>query len=333
VAGLAASLFVVLMLYLHVEVARQPSNYLRSRAGEWVLSGDQHLFDVSERTFDVRRLDGFSEGRRKYPPLGVARSRFQPHFVKPAGNAIITGDEFVLGVLNGSTPTAYPLRVLAVHQVVTDSTQDPPVLAYFGLTTHSAAAYTAVLDDRNIQLASTGLLYLGVDLLFDFATESLFLPVSGSFVAGDLLAQRLELLPSAVVTLDDWLALFPDSRIMTTNTGIAGKSYAHIDMAAKGTAADAGRLHTVLRGTPDCIALFSSTDQWKVSLLELPAAAKWRKGSREIAFEGLSGRAHLGGTAGSAFFAGADGAVLPAVRMPVVVMMELEFRKEVARFE
>lgn len=323
VALLAAGLFVVSILYYNVEPRWRPASFVLSRDRQWVLSGDQHLFDVTERAFDVRRLDGFAEGRLKHLPLGARRSPYQPHFVPASGNATIGAGELVLGVVNGATRSAYPLRVLAVHQAVDDSTQSPPVVVYFGINSGSAAAYSAVLDGGELQLAPTGFVYVGADLLHDLKSESLFLPVTGTFVSGDLVGKRLELLPAAVTTLEQWLALFPDSRIMTTNTGFAAKDYVPVDPYGKGRTRPAGDTRSPLTTSPDCVALFTDNRRWEALLLELPPAADWGKTSQGIDSERLSCHATLESTVGGAFVVGADGALLPAVRAPLVTMVEL----------
>ena len=229
VAVLVAALVVVSAIHFGEEEPYKPSSFLRSLDRQWVLSGDGHLFDITERAFNATALNGFKEGRRKWIPVGGAMVMYRPHFVKASSNSTIRDDEFVLGVVNGEVATAYPLRILAVHQVVNDTTQSPQVLGIFGRESLTASAFAATSQGEDLDFWPTGLLWRGGELLGDLSTESLLAAVSGRFVSGKLIGRRLEGLPSAVVTLAGWLALYPDSRIMTTNTGDKPREYPFLE--------------------------------------------------------------------------------------------------------
>lgn len=314
VAVLAAALFATAVLHYHRDDSWQPQSFLTSRNRQWILSGDQHLFEVTERAFNLTSLDGFKEGCRKWTPIGGPVSPLRPHFVTPQRNALIGEDEFVLGVLNASTATAYPLRILASHQVVNDLTQEPQVVAYFGQTNHTAAAYVCATEAGAASLASTGFLYRQSDLLFDFGTESLFLPPTGVFVAGERLGERLELLPSAVVTLSDWLSRFPDSRIMTTNTGSTLRTYEYFAIDAEPAAVKTPRKMfkgSLSGGHTNVLAL---REGWDAASVLLPDRQEWRPGEYTIAFQGADYTVHLGESYGSAWVNGPGGGLAASLR-------------------
>lgn len=229
---LAAAFVSVSIAYYHQDPPWQPGNLLASRDSEWLLSGDRHLFDITDRTFNLKdkQLDGFAEGRTKWLAVGAQDLRLNAVFLPAAQNRYITDDEYVLGVLDGDLAKAYPLRILFQHQVINSDSQEGKVLAFFGTTNGTAAAYRLGTQWPNVTFNSSGFLYAGVDLLFDLPTESLFLPISGKFMAGDRVAQELQLLPSAVMKLAQWKTLFPDSEVMTTNTGPLQKVYPRVDV-------------------------------------------------------------------------------------------------------
>ena len=314
VAVLLAALLAVSVLYYNREDPWQPHHFLASRDRQWILSGDQHLFDVTQRAFDLASLDGFREGRRKWIPIGGEMTPFRATFVTPERNALIGEDEFVLGVLNGAEATAYPLRVLVSHQVVNDGTQEPAVCAYFGEYNHAAAGYSSGAKGKPATFGSTGFVYRQSDVLFDLETESLFLPATGLFVAGERLGERLTLLPSAVVTLKDWLSLFPESRIMTTNTGSVPQVYRHFDIAAAPPAVRTVReaLERRIQGRhSDVVTL---RDGWDALSVLLPDEKRWSPGEHGFEFEGSSYTAHLGDTFGSAYVTDPDGKLKASLR-------------------
>lgn len=229
VAVLLAALAVVSAIHFTEREPDNPSNFLRSLDRQWIRSGDAHLFDITERAFNVTAMDGFKEGRSKWIPVGGAMTKYRPHFVSKSSNSTIRDDEFVLGVVNGEVSTAYPLRILAAHQVVNDTTQSPQVLGFFGRESFTVAAFAATNQGEDVDFWPAGLLWHGAELLGDLSTESLLTAVSGRFVSGRLIGRRLEGLPSAVVTLAQWLTLYPDSRIMTTNTGNEPREYPFLE--------------------------------------------------------------------------------------------------------
>ena len=322
-ALLAGAVVALSILYYNVEDLWRPQNYLLSRGREWILTGDQHLFDVTRRTFDVTGLDGFKEGSRKYTPVISPRSVFVANFVTPAANRSVGAGELVLGILNGQVATAYPLRVLVGHQVVNDNSQSPPVLAYFGQTSRTAAGFVAVSNGEALSMASTGLVYWDADLLFDVSTESLFLPLTGAFVAGDRLGQRLELLGSAVLTLDEWLALFPDSRIMSPNTGFYQKRYPPLDLSEQTPLPKTSPLaRSRLRAIPDTAAVVLEEGSESL-LIPLPDRKDWARAEYAVSFGGSDYVVHLTETFGGAYVTDESGKLSPSLRSrrPVCAMI------------
>jgi hypothetical protein len=228
-AAASATLGILYSRQLHDETA---AGIFSSADKTWMLSG-HHLFDITDRSFDVVGLAGYSGGMDKWTPIGGPNSPYSPNFVPASHTSTITDAEYVLGVVNGGVATAYPLKVLAAHQVVNDASQTPRVLVYYGTVAHTAAAYAAPLDGKPLDFACSGYLYGNIDLLFAYGDEDCFMPLQGVFATGRSAGQDLERLPSAVLPLGAWRKLYPQSRLMTENTGIGSKLYPREDVLAK----------------------------------------------------------------------------------------------------
>ena len=227
VMAAAAAVFAVLYFNKAAEVA---TGHLFIGAGkQWILAGDTQLFDITERAFNRFDLFGYPDGPETWMPVGAAGSPFKPHFASIGKTATMTDAEYVIGVVDNGVATAYPLKIVAQHQIVNDASQDAPLLVYFGNISRTAAAFRAVDGGETLVFASTGYLYRNVDLLYDLSRESLFLPATGMFVAGDRLGRTLEIVPSAVVPLGTWRKLYPQSRLMTENTDVASQKYPRMD--------------------------------------------------------------------------------------------------------
>jgi hypothetical protein len=237
-----------------------------------------------------------------------------PHFIPIAKNVTLADADYVIGVVNGGVSTAYPLKILAVHQVVNDSTQQPPVAVYFGNSSRTAAAFNAEDDGAPLAFGSSGYLYDNVDLLFDIDTESFFLPLTGMFVSGEKIGRRLTALPCAVMPLAGWRALYPDSRLMSDNTGAPDASYPRNDVFAKPLT-----LKTLLGGvseaydrTAPVIAMVADGDD--AVAIPFPAAKSRGKTQYPFSFDGCSYVARFADDWNTAWITDPSGTLVPSVR-------------------
>lgn len=301
------------VLYFSQE-ADTPLYQLRGGGKLWLLAGKDRIFDATERAFQLPGVFGFPEGPAKWMPVGIPPSPFKPVVVAGDVPTDVADDEQVICVVSPGGTTAYPLRVLAFHQVVFDGTCDPAVMVYFGDHSHTAVAFAAGAPGRATQLASTGFLYKNIDLLYDTATESLFLPTAGVFVAGPRLGEQLEVLPSAVMSLGEWKKLRPATRIMTTNTGVKSARYKREDVLANKPAFKVkftGALSPSYDAAEPVIAVGHG---WYTSVI--PFAAAKSAGKPEVAFQAGGGHyvARFNVDFTSAYVTDDTGAFLPSVR-------------------
>jgi hypothetical protein len=308
---LAACSFTFAMLYSHEASLNSSTKVFFSNDHTWLLSGEKHLFDITDRTFNADSLFGFPEGIGKWNPVS-SRTLYKPRFVSITNSPTLTDSDYVIGVVNGPTSTAYPLKILTVHQVVNDDTQDPPVLVYFGNCSRTAAAFSVAGDMPSV-FSSSGYLSGNVDLLFDLDTESLFLPFSGAFVAGEKLGKRLPPLPCAVMPLGQWRTLHPDSRLMSDNTA-KNIAYRRVDvlgapfslkMTVKGGAA------AQYGETAPTLVIFAADEQIAVPF---PAAAEGGKKEYKVSHAGRDYTVHFLDDWKAAYATDASGALVPSLR-------------------
>mgnify|MGYP001210700301 CR=1 FL=1 len=327
----AAALFAFLYFSHEKEAASQHTYLNKGRL--YLLSGQKQLFDITERSFDAIGLFGFREGCNKWVPVGAPKSNYRPVFVPSNIKCAIADDEGVIGVLNGDTATAYPLRVLVEHQIVNDDKQSPPVTVYFGGNSHTAAAFSTPATDKTVilrsedespsvvveaetcdYLACTGFLYKNVDMLYDLASESMFVPVTGMFAAGDRIGERLRILPSAVMTLGQWRKMYPDTRVMIENTGLKSIRYPRRDVMAERLSLKARFAARADSPYKDNESIISISDGWDAVAVVFSDAR--RAGKHEIACT-LGGReyvAHFSEDYNAAWITDNAGKLSPSVR-------------------
>ena len=130
----------------------------------------------------------------------------------PAENTVAL-DRLVVGVEVNGEARAYPLQFIGYHHQVRDSIGGREVLV-----TYCTVCRTGRVFDPAVNGAVERFRLVGMDqfnaMLEDRTTGSWWRQANGEAVAGPLKGTVLTELPSRQVTLRQWLALYPVSRIM-----------------------------------------------------------------------------------------------------------------------
>jgi hypothetical protein len=129
----------------------------------------------------------------------------------------------VLGVVIGGEARAYPLRLLAWHEVVNDrfsahdddrGGSDLPVLVTYCPLCGSGVAARRLVDGAPTTFGVSGLLYRDNLVLYDTRTGSLWSQLLATAVRGPATGTRLELLPVTLSTWGEWRASHPDTGVL-----------------------------------------------------------------------------------------------------------------------
>ncbi|MCH7826054.1 MAG: DUF3179 domain-containing protein [Acidobacteria bacterium] len=163
-------------------------------------------------------------------PEGIP-SLDDPAVIASTEATYLTGDELVFGVAlapdgaGGSVDRvvarAYPLRILDWHEMTNDTVAGIPVALSYCTLCGSAILFDRRLGDRTFTFATSGLLYRSNKLMFDRQTETLWSNLTGKPVLGSLVDQGLELtlLPVIVTTWADWKRQYPETSVLSLETG------------------------------------------------------------------------------------------------------------------
>jgi len=152
---------------------------------------------------------GFSAGnlhRREAGRLKPVLTDPERHPTRDLGLAEF---EFVIGVRDGTVASAYPTDALAIHHIVNDVV-DSPLLVTFCSRCFSAVCFDPVVGGQRLIFRSEGL-YDGNMAMRDTQTSTLWNQMSGEAMAGELAGTRLLMRPSSLVTVGEWLKLYPKS--------------------------------------------------------------------------------------------------------------------------
>ncbi|MGC8640825.1 MAG: DUF3179 domain-containing (seleno)protein [Isosphaeraceae bacterium] len=172
-------------VYAHPTRAARPKDWFRAEGNVLYLwagwEGNQH------RWFKASRSD--LERRRLSIPISrdVIRSVNDP-WVEVGGGSIwerMPPQAMVVGESLAGIPTAYPMRLLRIMNVVNDLVEGHPYLA---LLSHShppnqpVTIYDAQVHGERITLGTSGYLLDGRTVLYDHETESLWIEDSDSLL-------------------------------------------------------------------------------------------------------------------------------------------------------
>ncbi len=182
---------------------------LREVASSWGTDWEKRSIELEELRVGVMMRDP----RDVIPPLDA------PEFVDPVDAGIPDREPGIL-VRVGSDARFYPLRILNLHEVVNDVVGGEAIAVTYCPLCNSAVAFRRTLRGMILDFGTSGLLRNSDLVMWDRATESLWQQITGEAIVGELSGSRLEMIPSAIVSMADFAAEYPDGLVLSQETGI-----------------------------------------------------------------------------------------------------------------
>lgn len=136
-----------------------------------------------------------------------------------AGDRWLGEQEQVHVVDIGGEVRAYPLAILIWHEIVNDTIGGVPVAVTYCPLCNSAITFDRRLGDRTLDFGVSGVLRHSDMIMYDRQTESWWQQIVGEAIVGELLGERLTILPSFLVSWEDFKEAFPDGRVLSRDTG------------------------------------------------------------------------------------------------------------------
>src|SRR5206468_3246489 len=164
----------------------------------------QNGFDLSKAT--VRQDEILPGG----PPRDGIPAIDQPRFVKPGEASFLREDDRIVGVKVDNEKRAYPLRILAWHEIVNDQIGDRAIAVTYCPLTGTGIVFDRRVNGRKLTFGVSGLLYQSNLLMYDRETESLWPQVAMKAVSGSQVGAELRWLPSEHTTWRAWREAHPD---------------------------------------------------------------------------------------------------------------------------
>ena len=140
--------------------------------------------------------------------------------VVPAQEAgFLRDDDRVLGVEIDGAARAYPLLVMWWHEVANDTLSDREIVISYCPLTGSGLAFDAVVEGSFRQFGVSGLLFENNLIMFDRQTESLWNQLLIGAQCGPERGKDLSRVPILETTWEHWRSLYPQTTVVTANTG------------------------------------------------------------------------------------------------------------------
>ncbi len=175
----------------------------------------------------ANNLNGFELGDALIPAAEVFRggppkdgiaSVDQPRFIAP-DEAKLKPEQRVMGVSFAGQVRAYPISILSRHEVVNDRFGSYYVAITYCPLCGSGMVFRAPKPDQPLTFGVSGLLYNSDVLLYDRETESLWSQLLMQAISGPRAGERLKLLTASHTSWQDWLKRFPDTQVLSEDTG------------------------------------------------------------------------------------------------------------------
>lgn len=184
--------------------------------------------DFSRHAFP---LDEVIEGG---PGKDGIRSIDKPRFdsVGQAGEWL-DGREPVLAFISGSEAKAYPLQILMYHEIVNDQVNQQQVAITYCPLCNAAMVFDRWHDGELLEFGTTGKVHTSNLVMYDRQSESWWLQFTGEGVVGKYTGAQLQLLPSQIVSFEQFKNVYPAGLVLSKETGFDKKygvnPYTHYD--------------------------------------------------------------------------------------------------------
>ncbi len=168
--------------------------------------------DTTKRNIDLDLVLSGGPGKDGIPAIT------NPTFIPIAETDIQDDARGILVNLHG-TRRFYPYNILVWHEIVNDRIGETSFAVTFCPLCDSGIVFNRQVGGKVLQFGVSGLLYESNLLMYDSLTESLWSQTRREAVAGAYTDTTLNILPLQVLTLREVRDKYPDTAVMSTDTG------------------------------------------------------------------------------------------------------------------
>ena len=142
-----------------------------------------------------------------------------PDFITASEASYLSGNDLILGFVDGDDIRAYPHDILDWHEIINDETPNhAPAVIYCPLT-GTGIAWNREIDGNKTTFGVSGLLYNSNIIPYDRATDSNWSQLLLQSVNGKLSGYDAETYNLIETTWKTWKEMYPSTRVVSDNTG------------------------------------------------------------------------------------------------------------------
>jgi Protein of unknown function (DUF3179) len=155
------------------------------------------------------------------PPDGI------PSIDSPKFNSVIDGNKFlvdsdkVVGININGDIRAYPLQILVWHEIVNDNVGGIPVAITYCPLCFTNQVFDRTVINTTLEFGTSGKLYNSNLVMYDRSSKSLWSQALGEGIVGKYAGIKLQKLPFDVAYWKDWKKIYPQSKVLSKDTGLA----------------------------------------------------------------------------------------------------------------
>jgi len=144
-----------------------------------------------------------------------------PKMISAAKATYLDDDNIVFGIEINGDARAYPKRILAWHEMFTDTVGGVDVAGVYCTLCGTVIPYKTRLNGVSYKLGTSGFLYRSNKLMYDADTQSLWNTIRGEPVVGPLVDKgiALEFLSVVTTTWGEWRRRHPETTVLSLETG------------------------------------------------------------------------------------------------------------------
>lgn len=131
-------------------------------------------------------------------------------------------DKLIIGVAIGGESKAYPIEVIGYHHQVQDTIGRVPVMVTYCTVCRTGRVFSPFINGKIEQFRLVGMDHFNA-MFEDATTKSWWQQATGTAIEGKLKGNRLAEIHSSQMRLGDWLAMYPDSKVLQPDSNFKSK--------------------------------------------------------------------------------------------------------------
>lgn len=147
-----------------------------------------------------------------------------PEFIDVEDVTYLSDNDLVIGIFNDGEQKVYSHPILDWHEIVNDSFGDINYALTYCPLTGTAIAWNSKINGEVTTFGVSGKLYNNNLIPYDRLTDSYWSQMNLNCVNGNLIGTEIEVFPTLETTWKTWKKMYPDSKVLSTNTGFV-RSY------------------------------------------------------------------------------------------------------------